>query len=138
HFTSVYLYLLILPPPPEPPLFPSTTLFRSPGSIAFSGRRFDRTLCSKRHTEMVRPTVHWAVSKTDPTPRRAVLLEADQLRRAHDDWGVRFAGRLAHERLENRETADDRHSGTTGTGTGATHDRIGMCSAHLPGPLAGP
>src|SRR5207253_7019821 len=83
HFTSVYLYLLILPPPPEPPLFPSTTLFRSPGSIAFSGRRFDRTLCSKRHTEMVRPTVHRAASKTDPTPRRAVLLEADQLGRAH-------------------------------------------------------
>src|SRR5712691_4000426 len=102
-------------------------------------RRSGRTLCSTHHTETIRPTVHPAVSRTDPTPRRGVLqYSADQLRREHDSWEVRIAGRLAHERLEKRETDDDRRSCTTRTRTGATVERIGMGPAPLPGPLARP
>src|SRR5437667_10859966 len=96
-------------------------------------------VCSKHHTETVRLTIHPAVSRTDPTPRQAVLqYSADQLRREHDSWEVRIADRLAHERLANCETDHDRRSGTTRTRTGATLEGIGMGPAHLPGPLAGP
>src|SRR5437773_3489147 len=112
---------------------------KRPASIAFSGRRSGRTLCSTHHTESIRPTIHPAVSRTDPTPRQAVLqYSADQLRREHDSWEVRIADRLAHERLANCETDHDRRSGTTRTRTGATLEGIGMGPAHLPGPLAGP
>src|SRR6266550_3426150 len=87
---------------------------------------------------MFRPSIDPAASTTDPTQRRSVLLEADQRRREHGSWGVQIAGRLAHERLENCETDDDRRSCTTRTRTGATLEGIGMGPAHLPGPLARP
>src|SRR4029077_15154660 len=112
---------------------------KRPASIAFSGRRSGRTLCSTHRAEIVRPTIHPALGRTDPTPRQAVLqYSVDQLHREHDNWEVRIAGRLAHERLENCETDDDRRSRTTRTRTGATLERIGMVPANQPGPLARP
>ena len=88
--------------------------------------------------QLLRSEIHPAVRRTDPTPRQSALLEADQLHRPYDNGGVRIAGRLARERLENREPGDDRRSGTTRTRTGATVERIEVSPAPLRGSLAKP
>src|SRR2546430_11785324 len=63
--------------------------------------------------QLLRSEIHPAVRRTDPTPRQSALLEADQLHRQYDNGGVRIAGRLARERLENREPGDDRDRKST-------------------------